>query len=112
MVKKLEFWLENKNIKRFTEEELNSMENKLKRAIGLLGKNKMEIIYVDITHETIKKNGFWVIRTIIPQLHPLYLDEQYPYFGGRRLYEVPVKMKFLKRIKRESELNKVPHPFL
>lgn len=112
MIKKLDFWLKNKNIKRFTNDESKSMENKLNRVIELIEKNKMEIIYVDITHKTIKKNGFRVARTIIPQLHPLYLDEQYPYFGGRRLYEVPVKMKFFKRIKNESELNDIPHPFL
>lgn len=112
MIKKLDFWLKNKNIKRFTNDELNFSENKLDRAITLIEKNNMEIIYVDITNKAIKKNGFWAIRTIIPQLRPLYLDEQYPYFGGRRLYEVPVKMKFFKRIKRESQLNKIPHPFL
>ncbi len=114
MIKELDFWLENKNIKRFTDDELNfaKNKNKLNRAITLIEKNNMEIIYVDITHKAIKKNGFWVIRTIISQLHPLYLDEQYPYFGGRRLYEVPVKMKFFKRFKSESQLNKIPHPFL
>lgn len=112
MIKKLEFWLENKNIKRFTNDELIFPENTLKASVALIEKNKMEIIYVDITHKTIKKNGFWVIRTIIPQLHPLYLDEQYPYFGGRRLYEAPIKMKFFKRIKTESQLNNIPHPFL
>ena len=112
MIKKLEFWLDSKNTKKFADGELGSAKNKLNRAITLIEKNNMEIIYVDITHKTMKKNGFRVVRTIIPQLHPLYLDEQYPYFGGRRLYEAPVRMKFLKRIKRESQLNKIPHPFL
>lgn len=112
MIKKLGFWLENKNIKKFVPDKLNSAENKLKKTITSLDKNKMEIIYVDITHKTIKRNGFWVVRTIIPQLHPLYLDEQYPYYGGKRLYETPIKMKFLRNIKKETQLNSIPHPFL
>ena len=112
MLKKLDFWLENKNIKKFANDELSSVENKLKKTMTLLEKNKMETIYIDITHKTMKENGFWIVKTIIPQLHPLYLDEQYPYFGGRRLYEVPVKMKFFKKIKRENQLNNIPHPFL
>lgn len=112
MIKELDFWLKNKNIKKFADDELNSTENKLNRTITLLEKNKMETIYVEITHKTIKENGFWVVRTIIPQLHPLYLDEQYPYFGGRRLYETPIKMKYFKKIKRENQLNNTPHPFL
>lgn len=112
MINKLGFWLENNNVKKFTVEELNFTENKLNKAITLIGKNRMEVIYVDITHETMKKNGFWVIKTIISQLHPLYLDERYPYFGGRRLYEVPIKMNFFKKMKRERQLNNIPHPFL
>ena len=112
MIEKLKFWLENKNIRRFTNDELNCVENKLNRVITLIEKNKMEITYVDITHEAIKKNGFWVVRTIIPQLHPLHLDEQYPYYGGKRLYEAPIKMKFFKNTKKETQLNSIPHPFL
>jgi len=112
MIKKLKFWIENKNIKEFVPDQLNIAENKLERAITLLEKNKMEIIYVDITHKTIKENGFCVVRTIIPQLHPFYLDERFPYLGGSRIYEVPVKMKFFRKTKRESQLNNTPHPFL
>ncbi|MEK7516930.1 MAG: hypothetical protein AAB583_00095 [Patescibacteria group bacterium] len=68
MIKKLGFWLENKNTKKFASDELNFEENKLIKATMLLEKNKMEIIYVDITHKTMRENGFWVIKAIIPQL--------------------------------------------
>ncbi len=72
----------------------------------------MEIVYVDISNNKLKKYGIKVVKVIIPQLQPLYLDERYPYLGGTRLYEVPIKLGFLKTAKQENELNKIPHPFL
>ena len=72
----------------------------------------IEVVYVDITHPKIKKYGIMVVKVFIPKLQPLYLDEYYPYLGGSRLYEVPVKLGFLKVPNQESQLNKIPHPFL
>lgn len=112
MIEKLDFWLHSKNAEKFTNYRLSSTKNNLKSATALLEKSRMEIIYVDITDQTIKRNGFWVIRTIIPQLHPLYLDERYPYLGRNRLYTAPIRMDVLKKPNIENQLNKIPHPFL
>jgi ribosomal protein S12 methylthiotransferase accessory factor len=56
--------------------------------------------------------GFRVVKVVIPNLHPLYLDEKHPYLGGKRLYDVPVKLGFLKNPRKEDEFNKISHPFL
>ncbi len=112
-IKYLDFWLKNNNIRKITKVELNtSKEDNLEKVVKLLGKKNLEILYVDITHPKIKKYGFTVVKVLIPQLQPLYLDEEHPYLGGDRLYEVPVRLGYLKESKKEEQLNKFPHPFL
>lgn len=108
----LNFWLKSKNLKRLNLEIEYSDKNEFNLAITLLKKARGNVFYVDITHLKMKKLGFTVVKVIIPQLHPLYLDERYPYFGGSRLYEVPIKLGFKNSPKQENQLNKIPHPFL
>lgn len=113
-IKYLDFWIhsKSKNIEKIAPNDLNSREDRLNKAVKLLKTKHMDVIYVDITYDKIKRYDFAVVKVIIPQLHPLYLDERYPYLGGNRLYEAPVKMGFFKKPKNEEELNKTPHPFL
>ncbi len=72
----------------------------------------LEIVVVDVTQSLVKKKGFYVVKVIIPKLQPLYLTEDYKYFGGTRLYEVPVKLGYQQVAKVEQQFNKTPHPFL
>lgn len=112
-IKYLNFWLNNRNILRLNKRTLNiKHENMLNKVVNLLQRKSMEIFYVDITDKKIKEYGFTVVKVVIPQLQQLYLNEKYPYLGGKRLYTVPVDMGFLKKPKHEHELNKIPHPFL
>lgn len=111
-IKALDFWLKDKVIKKVKIKKMELSANSLDLVINLLKQQSMEIIYVDITDKKLKRYGIKVVKMIIPQLQPLYLDERYPYLGGNRLYQAPVKMGFLKIAKQEDELNKVPHPFL
>ncbi|MBI2049599.1 YcaO-like family protein [Candidatus Roizmanbacteria bacterium] len=108
----LVFWLKSKNFKKINTKDFDYAKNTLKMAIDLLKEKKMEPLYVDITDKITRKYGFIVLKVIIPQLHPLYLDERYPYLGGNRLYETPVKMGIFRKPKVENQLNKVLHPFL
>lgn len=108
MIEQLDFWLKNKNIAKVDTEKKSG--NKLEKTLRLLIDNGMTIIYKDITPNVIKNAGFFVIRTLIPELQPLYLNEKYKFLGNKRLYNVPLKLGFTK--KNESDLNKVPHPFL
>lgn len=112
MINHLDFWLKSENSKSISKQELKLESQDLERVISLLSEREMEILYVDITDPKIRKYGFRVVRVIIPQLQPVYLDERYPYLGKKRLYGVPVKMGFIQSPKKISQLNKIPHPFL
>ena len=57
------------------------------------------IFIADITIPQIKTNGFEVVKVIIPELHPLYLDEE-----AKALYSVHHG-----EIKEDKTLK--PHPF-
>lgn len=83
---------------------------KLKKTIRILDRLGYEILFVETTTEDVKKASFRVVKVIIPQLQPLYLDECLPYLGGKRLYEVPLRLGLLKR--KRTILNSIPHPFL
>jgi ribosomal protein S12 methylthiotransferase accessory factor len=60
-----------------------------------------DIYYADITLPYIKERGFHVIKTIVPQMHPLTYDENFPYLNSLSL-----------KMKGGRAVNKVPHPFL
>jgi len=72
----------------------------------------MNIYYKDITHSIFKKYGFKVVKVIIPELQPLYLNESFKYLGGERIYNILYNLGFKKRPTRYNELNKYPHFFL
>ena len=78
----------------------------------ILKKHSLEAVFVDVTTSQINKIGFKVVKVIIPQLQPLYLDEDFKYFGGRRLYSIPRVLGYTKAKTKEEDLNKIPHPFL
>jgi len=111
-IKYLDFWLKNNNVKKINKNSLKQFKNEYQFTTKLLKDKKIEAIYIDITNKKIKKYNFVVVKVIIPQLQPLYLDERYPYLKNKRLYEVPVEMGVFKKAKTISQLNKIPHPFL
>lgn len=87
------------------------VSSRIKRCVDTLDAKGYDVIVVDITTPDIAEVGFCVVRVLIPGLHPLDLDHNWRYLGGKRLYEVPVKMGFADREKSEEELNPIPHPF-
>lgn len=111
-IEHLDFWLKSKILKKINIKDFDYGKNTLKTAIELLKEKKMDLVYVDIADREIKRYGFTVLKVIIPQLHPLYLDESYPYLEGKRLYDTPVRMGFFKKARTENQLNKITHPFL
>ena len=72
-----------------------------------LREKKYEAIYSELTDPNIRKLGFRSVQVLIPDLQPMHLYESIPYFGGKRLKEIPQKLGY----KDAEELNKVPHPF-
>ena len=110
-IKKLDFWLRNPKTLKVggSQSELTSGEQ-LRYLIYLLKKHTCDAYFVDIAVPPLKKFGYFVAKVIMPQLHPVYLNEKYCCLGGKRLYEIPKKLGF--EVKEESELNQYPHPFL
>lgn len=107
----LNFWLES-NI--FSSKKIMNRKGNIdgcSKLITLLKDQNLKSYWVDITNPKVRKLGYIVAKVIIPELHPLYLYEAYPYHGGRRLYSVPKKLGYRGNFS-ENGLNMVPHPFL
>ena len=69
-----------------------------------------DVLYKDILVPSLKDLNYSVVKVIIPQMQPVYLDERYPLLGSERLYQVPKILGY--ESKTEEKLNKYPHPFL
>lgn len=82
----------------------------LKYLLELLKKSGYTVFWKDLTLPEFATLGYHVVKIIIPQFQPLYLNEKYPTLGGQRLYDVPERLRFKR--KTEKELNTHPHPFL
>lgn len=82
-------------------------EKKLMNLRDELRKKSCETCYVELTTPEIKDLGFRCAKVVIPELQPMHLDESIPYFGGKRLKEVPERRGYMPA----EELNKEPHPF-
>ena len=110
MIKKLDFWLksDNKSKIKITRTKTNRWEL-TKKSLEDIG---IGVIYKNISPDEVRNSNLFVVRVLIPSLQQFYLDEAYQFFGNKRLYEVPIKLKFTNRRKDESGLNSIPHPFL
>ncbi|MBI2609904.1 YcaO-like family protein [Candidatus Giovannonibacteria bacterium] len=82
-------------------------KEKLKILSDELSKKNYEACYVKITTPEIEKLGIFSAKVIISELQPMHLNESIPYFGGKRLKEIPEKMGY----KAALTLNQEPHPF-
>jgi ribosomal protein S12 methylthiotransferase accessory factor len=54
----------------------------------------LQFLFVDLTTREIRKLGLNVIKAVIPGLHPLFIGHEKWALGGRRLYEVPVRLGY------------------
>ncbi len=110
---KIEFLFEGR-VKEIGENSFQSANfaTKLQKMKELLIAQKLETYIADITSGTAKEAGLKVLKVIIPELYPLYLDERYKYLGIKRLYRAPIKMGAFTSPKKENELNISPHPML
>jgi len=102
MRKHLNYLLKNKNTKPLSSltnhAKLNSKKN-VGVLLKKLGEKGIVPYSVDITPSSIKKKGFYVVKMVIPKLHPLYLIEALPHKYSERLKEYG------------GVKNKIPHPF-
>ncbi len=91
---------ENENLKIYYSEKLKDLKDAL-RCLNYDG------CYIGMTPKEVKKAGLHCTVTVIPELQPMHLDERIPYFSGRRLKEVPIKLGY----QPAEKINTEPHPF-
>lgn len=104
----LDFILKTPNKKIVDKKDLLKYKNvtyngRLSMIKRLLEKMNHDAYFKKTTYGPLKNMGIVVVKCIIPGLHPMHLDEDYPYLGGERLRKL--RVKFL------GELNTTPHPF-
>jgi ribosomal protein S12 methylthiotransferase accessory factor len=84
----------------------------LDKLVKLLAEHKLEVFYADLTPENIENTPWRAVSVVIPQAAYLWLNELFPSYGCRRIYEVPVLKGYRNNPSTESDINKTPHPFL
>ncbi len=83
----------------------------LKHCLSIFKKKKMDVIAVDCTTSDVANTGLYVIKVIIPGMHPIGFGVRNQRLGGRRLYHVPNELGYTKLPTREENLNAIPHFF-
>jgi ribosomal protein S12 methylthiotransferase accessory factor len=68
------------------------------------------VTYADLTTPDVAPFPIRVVRTIATGLQPIHFGFSMERLGGRRLFELPCKLKYAESIRDESELNRCPHP--
>ncbi len=105
----------NKNGKlisiRQNERTNENTQDSLNNLINFFKQNNLEAIWADLTPKHFRKTGIFIGKAIIPKFQPLFMDERFPYYGGERLYKLPVLLGYLQGPLSEDEFNKLPHPF-
>lgn len=109
MSKHLDFLLKSKSVHQgFVSKPLRSMNGRLRFVLNELNRINLSTYIVDVTQNNVREQGFRVVKSIIPGLQPLYLDERFKYSEGERLKEIPKYLGFEYR----KHMNPIPHPFL
>jgi len=111
-IKYIDFWLKKRTFKKVDSQKSISSDNNLENIVKLFKQKNIEAMYVDITDKKVKKYGFVVVKVIIPQLQPLFLEEEYSCLKEDRLYDAQVKMGYVQKPSKKRQLNRIPHPFL
>lgn len=109
-IENLDFWINTSKRKIALKDSKLSSGQQLQRLNSIFEKLDYDVLFKDITLEPFRNLEYFIVKVIVPQMQPLYLDENYKLLGGKRLYEVPEKLGYAN--KKEEELNSFPHPFL
>lgn len=94
---------------------LSSPPSVVKEVEGLIDwfdDQSMNVYMRDLTTRDVGEANIKTVRAVIPQLHPLYLSEEYRYTGGERVVSAPVSAGFRDTRRNRNNLNPVPQPFL
>jgi ribosomal protein S12 methylthiotransferase accessory factor len=69
-----------------------------------------KVIYVDVTTPDVAPLGLRVIRTIATGLQPIHFGYGEERMGGRRVFELPMRLGYSPRPLTEADVNPCPHP--
>ncbi len=106
MIDKINFFFEGRKV--LIENLIPRKIQNLNSLLGWFRKQNIEVVYVDVTIPSIKKEKFNIVKVLVSYFQPLYLDEKFPYWQGERLKNIPRKLGF----NVSGKLNRFPHPFL
>lgn len=106
MIDKINFFLEGKSV--LIEDYPPIKSKNLNTLLDYFKKETVEVLYVYVTPPNLERMKNYTVKVLIPQFQPLYLDERFPYWKGKRLEEVPQRLGF----EPLRGVNKFSHPFL
>ena len=94
----------------------SSLEKKTRKddlaiCLGMIKQKGFDVVVIDVTSPDIRDIGYSVIKVLIPGMQPLNGDHNYPFWGGRRLCQMPVNMGITTTVTKFENLNRDPHPF-
>lgn len=101
----VDFWIKNNNIKEIDLSNQNKTYNDLSDLKDILVKKKWHCFIKDFSPKELSKYNVYVYKVFIPEAHPLYLDQRYPYFDNSRIKEILVVDDF-------NNMNEFLQPFL
>lgn len=108
-IPKINFLIKNLDlIKIKDKDDKLSVKDQISKLKKVLNEKGYTIFYKDITSRHFKKIPYKIVKVVIPGMQPLYLNEEYPLHGGKRLKKVPISLGY----KSDGKLNTYPHPFL
>ena len=88
---------------------IRNVKEEIKHITNILKKHSYNVLLKDLTTSDAIQSGMFCVRIIVPQLLQMTGAYQYYPLGGKRLYEVPLKMGY--QANDFEHLNKYPHPF-
>ena len=98
--KRLSFWLNSTNTSKllFKTKKVSSGKA-LQIILKELARNNLDVYWKNLTIPELSKEGFFVVKTIVPQLYPLTFDDKRPLLKNIRIHST-------------GSYNTYPHPFL
>jgi ribosomal protein S12 methylthiotransferase accessory factor len=87
-----------------------TVDEDLKTLQSALAASGCRVFYRDLTTPDLEAYPVRVARVLITHLQPLHFGYGMQRLGGRRLYELPMKLGFRDTASSEATLNPCPHP--
>jgi ribosomal protein S12 methylthiotransferase accessory factor len=83
----------------------------LSRVVAAAARAQLEPIAVDCTLSMVRDVGLHCVRVLVPGLQPISVGEAPPRLGGRRVFELPQRLKWRHELLTEATLHRAPHFF-